>query len=512
MSDRAGMTLDEARDVVRHTSVDERPTGTYDDHAWDRAFDEAPASVQEPFRDAMVVFLADGTAQEQQMARSVLSAHRFGPGHATRLAALYVERGWDTHHPAAELMHFVQYQIAEHERAALRRIFVADPLKHSLLAEVALMDGTSGPAWAAFTSLVRATNDAGALHRLFSKVAFTSALKPFYALIAEKPEPVIRALAATSYDHGREMLAACLAPTGPKLDRVALAKRLTAGRDCLVEPTFGKVERGDRYALYVDGPDVKVVHHDPTQDRVRSLKRHPRKELGAVLAEVTGAVVPEARLAALDRRTDPLFAAVGARERREAEIRQGLRDGSHWLLIGHPAPRPQDVQRGGYDTTECFLRRGAIGWYLADYESGDPVYGRILGDGYLARILDDSIYERSSRDPSLVPADQLRRWEAAEALVAATLRRLHAGEVAVRWGGAREIGPGWARPDAPQVVTGQGGALWEVEVTHGRPRGVKALGEQWEWNLRNCLLGLAVRGTLVDRLVELAPGTSRALD
>ena len=505
MSDGAAMTLDEARAVVRHTSVDERPTGPYDDHAWDRGFDAAPASVQEPFRDAMVVFLADGTADEQQMAHLVLSRHRFGPGQATRLAALYVERGWDTHHPAAELVDLAQYGMAEPERAALRRLFVADPLKHSLLAPVALMDGTSGPAWAAFTSLVRATNDAGALNR-FLNVAFSrGTLKLFYALLAEKPEPVIRALAATAVN-GREILAACLTPSGPKLDRAALAKRLAAGRDCLVEPTFGRVERGDRYALYVHGPDVKVVHYDPTRDHVRSLARHPWKELGAVLAEVTGAVVPEARLAALDRRTDPLFAAVAARERREAEIRQGLQDGSHWLLIGNPAARPQDARLGGYDTTECFLRHGPIGWYLADYESGRPVYGRRLGDDYLASILDRSIYDHPSRDPSLVPADQLQRWEAADALFAASLRRLQAGEVAVRWGGAGEIGPGWAHPDEPENVTGLEGALWQVELTSGRPSGVKALGEQWEWNLRNCLLGLAVQGALEGRLEEVAPG------
>lgn len=484
------MDLDQARRVVRETPIYGQPTHHFDDHAWDRAFDAAADHLREPYRDAMVVFFDEGTSEEQQQAQWFFVAHGVGAREAARLAELYAARGWDSRHPAAGALARAGRLIGGPGRDALLRLFVADPRKHHLLAKVVLKEG-GAPAWEAFASMVRATDDVAVLREAFDATVVPSLERPFYEVVGEKSEPAIRALAAALSCSGDELLRACLPPPGPRLDRRTLELRLGQGKACLVEPAFGALERGDRFALYVEGPQVKVVHYDPKLDRVRRLERRPREEMGTALDRVAGAAVPEARLALLDRLRDPLFAAVAVRERREEELRGRLEGGTRWLALG------------GSAKVTTYLRHGAPGWCIADCEGLQPLYGRFVDEAYLGRLFDAAIYREPSRDASPLTDEELRRWAAADTLFAATVERIQAGTVAVRWGGADEIGPSWAHPDAPRWVAARDGALSEVELTGSRARLVKPLDVQWSGYFRDCLLGLAARGALPERLAEL---------
>jgi hypothetical protein len=486
MGEGAGMTLEEARAIHRDLPVRGEPRDRNDDYAWDRAFDAASASVQDPFRQAMVVFLDQGTPQEQRLAQGFFATHRVGREEATRLAALYTERGWDTHHPVARLMHFVQYQIAEPERAALRRIFVADPLKHSVLAPLALMGGKTGPAWDAFALMVRATSDVAGLDQAYQAAFAGQAMEEFFALLKGRPGPVLRALAKTMVrGDGERLLSANGLQPVRRLPRAEVVARIAARRACLVQATSWGPEPGDRFALYVDGPLVKVVDYDPAVDRVRRLTREPASAVAEVVGWHTAAEIDEDHLASLDALDATFLKAVARREAREREVRKDLGDPKRWFCT-HSQWKGMEGR---------FRHSPVLGWHTLGLQEGLPVRGQLHAADTVSFLFNVKLYDALDQEVQPIPHAALARIEAAEVAFAEARRRLQAGQAAACW----------VQCAGDQVVAVSGDEVWYVGVSGARIlyRGER-LNESWKRMFFDSLVGSALCGDLAGRLVPLS--------
>ena len=161
-------------------------------------------------REAMIVLLEEGSFADQRLAEGFFAAVGADAEVLQRLAESYVARDWDGRHAAVTVLSRETFHLPADVSVALRRRFVADPVRHFGLAQAVLAHDRQGPSWEAFAQAVAQLDELDDLLLAF-RIAFVAEREgEFFALMRGRPDLQVRALAQRMMAGSREkLLAAC---------------------------------------------------------------------------------------------------------------------------------------------------------------------------------------------------------------------------------------------------------------------------------------------------------------
>ena len=180
------MTPEEARQRV----------GRLDKILWDRTgYDEDSPEKQQRTRAAVAVLLEHGTEGEQRDAAEFFARRAMSAAEAALATRLYVDRGCDSTHPLAVALGRTR-EVHEEDRARLLQVFLSAPERHLQVAKALIRLEPHGRAWATLAALAQRTDDAKLLHRALTPISELGREDEFLGLLRDRPESLIRALAA----------------------------------------------------------------------------------------------------------------------------------------------------------------------------------------------------------------------------------------------------------------------------------------------------------------------------
>jgi hypothetical protein len=202
------MTLDEARRLLPASNTGEADILGHSVLA--EQFEHSSESGRAQLREAMMVLLEEGSARDQRLAEGFFAAVGADADVLQRLAASYVARGWDGRHAVVTVLSRETFHLPADVSVALRRQFVADPVRHFGLAQAVLAHDRHGPSWEAFARAVAQFEELDDLLAAFRCAFVAERESEFFALMRGRPETQVRALAQRMIAGSREkLLAAC---------------------------------------------------------------------------------------------------------------------------------------------------------------------------------------------------------------------------------------------------------------------------------------------------------------
>ncbi len=205
------MTLDEARQwLASNASGDRRHEGI--GHAgYVDLYETADEATRGKLLDAMTFLLVDGNDSDQLLASSFFARAGAPPPLLRDLATAYVTRKFDGHHPLADLLGRLTYQMSEDVAAILVRQFNADPVRQFGLSYAVLRHDKRGPTWDNFVRALPSIDQADDLVTGFRAAFAAQRVDDYFALLRGRPESLLRAVASRlSHESGQALLAAAL--------------------------------------------------------------------------------------------------------------------------------------------------------------------------------------------------------------------------------------------------------------------------------------------------------------
>jgi hypothetical protein len=143
--------------------------------------------------EAMLALIQEGEDWEREMAGGFFGCVVLPADVVRRLVGLYVTLEWTSADPAARFLSSTSLGADDVE--ALRRVYLADPVRHHRLPEVLLRSDADGAVWRVLAAEVERTEDVQTLLRAFDAVLVAPDRAPdFYALLRRKPQKTIRDL------------------------------------------------------------------------------------------------------------------------------------------------------------------------------------------------------------------------------------------------------------------------------------------------------------------------------
>jgi hypothetical protein len=201
------MTLDEARTLVAKTTTAKAARGGFLQEGVVDYYESAAPAERARVHAAMETLLEQGNALEQELAARFWGSVGAPDDARPRLVRAYVAHGWDSQHPLADVLVYLGSDFSAEELRALRGAYFADPERQHRLAKPLLRRDDDGAVWREFAARVERMAELEGLVRAYEAILTAPDHgDEFFALLARKPEALLRALGARIGSSGQKKL------------------------------------------------------------------------------------------------------------------------------------------------------------------------------------------------------------------------------------------------------------------------------------------------------------------